>query len=113
MRRERTERTMTNEAGNQIRPCEPGAHDINGNGDRCACGLYTRDHLVLVNVMNALDIHMPPDGMTLLKEIRTFAGRVGYPWDPAGVPATTEPQRTRKRPETWDEFYGPGKPRRA
>lgn len=63
--------------------CAPGSHDIGGNGDRCACGLYTRDHLVLVNLMNALDVYMPPDGAELLKAARRLASKVGYPWDPA------------------------------
>lgn len=103
---------MTDDA--LLRSCKPRAHDISGNGARCACGMYTRDHLVLVNVMNALDIYMPPDGMALLQEIRAFAARVGYPWeDQAKSLSITDPTRTRPRPETWAEFYGPGNPRRG
>lgn len=38
------------------------------------------EHLAFVAVMNALDVHMPPDGAKLMKELREIAATVGYPW---------------------------------
>lgn len=37
-------------------------------------------HLALVAIMNALDVHMPPEGAALLKELREIATPAGYPW---------------------------------
>jgi hypothetical protein len=54
-----------------------------------------RRHLALVAIMNALDIHMPPDGSALLHELRQIAGTVGYPW--TADPAPSAPPR----PEEW------------
>ena len=39
-----------------------------------------QEHLTFVAVMNALDVHMPPDGANLLREIRQIAETTGYPW---------------------------------
>jgi hypothetical protein len=48
-----------------------------------------REHLAFVAVMNALDVHMPPDGAALLMELRAIAATVGYPW--RGAPLPTGP----------------------
>lgn len=47
-------------------------------------GPATKEHLAFVAVMNALDVHMPPEGRNLLKELREIAATVGYPW--SGTP---------------------------
>jgi hypothetical protein len=42
------------------------------------------DRVVLIAIMNALDVHMPPDGMDLLLQIREIAKAAGYPWGREG-----------------------------
>lgn len=39
-----------------------------------------KDHRAIVAIMNALEVHMPPDGARLLGELREIAKMVGYPW---------------------------------
>lgn len=39
-----------------------------------------QEQLAFVAVMNALDIHMPPDGQDLLDQLRQIAATAGYPW---------------------------------
>lgn len=50
------------------------------------------EHQAFVAVMNALDVHMPPDGWKLLNELRDIAETVGYPWR-AASPSTATPER--------------------
>lgn len=51
---------------------------------RRVCGLVgaarQTDHRAIVAIMNALEVHMPPDGAKLLGELREIAKTVGYPW---------------------------------
>jgi len=42
--------------------------------------------MALIAIMNALDVHMPPDGSDLLYELRKIAETVGYPWEPERRP---------------------------
>lgn len=48
---------------------------------------HRKEHLAFVAVMNALDVHMPPDGSKLLKELREIAATEGYPFQSTGSPA--------------------------
>lgn len=56
--------------------------------DRADALVPASEHLAFVAVMNALDVHMPPDGRKLLKELREIAATVGYPWK--GVPSSEQ-----------------------
>lgn len=51
--------------------------------------------LALIAIMNALDVHMPPDGKALRDELREIAATVGYPWQPTSPPPLNQPLVTR------------------
>lgn len=58
--------------------------------------------LALIAIMNALDVHMPPDGAQLLKELREIAATVGYPWSAQAGPGVVQVvQALRKLPRYW------------
>lgn len=68
-----------------------------------ACGGdLLRFKRALVGVMNALDVHMPPEGTGLLREVREIAATVGYPW---GESSDEHPALSEERCE-----HGPVRP---